>query len=174
MTRVVVRARTAAPPVHGVATDALPRATTAREALIAEIIGDLWRLVDRIDPLLAAMEEATDRLANAKADFDAGSSKFQGQVEVFTERAKGSIVQHVHHRTAEIAAQSNEAQVQAMRKSARLIFDDEVGPTLRRLTEALRRMVDASQRPWDVWLTHSATAIVSAISVWGVTVFLHK
>lgn len=174
MTRALMRARTADPPIRSVATAPSPRTTTAREALIAEIIGDLWRLLDRIDPLLVAMEEATDKLANAKADFDAGSSKFQEQVGVVTQRAKGAIVQHVERRTHEIAAQSNEAQTQAMRKAARLLFDNEVRPTLLGLTEALRQMVDRAQRPWDAWLTHSATALVSSILVWGASAFLHK
>jgi hypothetical protein len=151
-----------------------PPATTAREALIAEAIGDVGRLLDRIDPLVRALEESRAALANASGGLDWRVREFEVQVAAFTDRAKTVIVKHVERHSAEIVAQSNEAQTQAMRKAARQLFDEEVGPTLRQLTESLRRIVEMTLRPWDGWLTHLATAVTSAVLTGGVILFLHR
>ena len=161
-------------PTQPVANAPAPWATTAREVLIAEAIGDVGRLLDRIDPLLQAMEDARRGLADAKAGLDGRLDEFEAQVDAFTERAKGRIVEHVTRRSHEIVAQSNAAQTQAMRQAARQLFDEEVGPTLRRLTEALRQIVEKTLRPRDGWPTLVATALASATVTWGATVFLHR
>ena len=175
MTRVIKRGitgeRPSDPPTPTAAIVPSPRATTVREALIAEAIGDVGRLLDRIDPLLVSMEQARKAIADAKSDLGGGLKEFQMQVGAFTERAKSNIVQHVVSRSNEVAAQSVEAQTQAMRRAARQLFDDEVGPTLRRLTEALRQIVERTLRPWEGWMTHLATAVTSAVVTWGLIFF---
>jgi hypothetical protein len=161
-------------PTRPVATVLSPPATTAREALIAEAIGDVGRLLDRIGPLVRALEGSRAALANASLGLDGHVKEFEVQVAGFTERAKTGIVKHVERRSAEIVAQSNEAQTQAMRKAARQLFDEEVRPTLRQLTEALRQIVEKTLHPWDRWLTHVATALVSATVTLGAILFLHR
>lgn len=44
------------------------RPTTTREALIAEALGDMAQLVDRIEALAPAMDETRRALAQASAD----------------------------------------------------------------------------------------------------------
>ena len=86
MTRALTDARSDRP--TGPLAAAPPhRATTAREALIAEAIGDVGHLLDRIDPLLLAMQGARKDLADAKSELDGRLYEFKVQVDVFTERA---------------------------------------------------------------------------------------
>ena len=43
------------------------------------------------------------------------------------------------------------------------IINSEVGPPLRQLAATLKDVVERAHRPWDAWLTHAATAVVSGI-----------
>ena len=43
------------------------RATTAREAVIAELIGDITELLDRMETLTPAMNDSRKKLADAAA-----------------------------------------------------------------------------------------------------------
>ena len=82
------------------------RPTTAREALVAELIGDVAALLARVDSLTQ--------------------------------------------------------QTQAMAQAAQTIFEGQVTPVLQRLANNLERIALRVDRPWETWLTHITTAVISA------------
>lgn len=51
--------------------DALNRSTTAREALVAELIGDVAQLLDRVETLTPNLNVARQALANTAKDLAA-------------------------------------------------------------------------------------------------------
>jgi hypothetical protein len=55
-----------------------------------------------------------------------------------------------------------------MSAAARLTFSTQVDSNLARLTNALQQVIQRVDRPWDLWLTHAATAAVSAAVTWWV------
>jgi hypothetical protein len=66
-------------------------------------------------------------------------------------------------------------QTQAMTDAARTTVDKEVGPPLRQFAATLKGLVDQANRPWEVWLTHAATAATSAVcSGWFVLHFFGR
>ena len=71
-------------------------------------------------------------------------------------------IEHILKRTGKATSDSIELQARAMSAAARLAFSEQVHPELARLSAALRKAIERVDRPWDVWLTHAATAAISA------------
>jgi uncharacterized protein (DUF885 family) len=139
------------------------RSSTAREALIAELIGDLAELIERVDRLTPAIDEARIRMTTAAQNLAAGVAPFKAHMVDIAAQTQKTSVQYILSRTTETAAKLLEVQTQAMTTSARAIVDKEVGPPLRQLATNLEQLVARTRRPWDVWALHAATAMVSAI-----------
>ena len=65
-------------------------------------------------------------------------------------------------RTDEVARRSLEAQTRAMAETAQALFKTEVEPAQQRLAMPPRRLAKRLDHPWEVWLTHAATAAVAS------------
>lgn len=141
-----------------------PRLSTAREALIAEALGDVARLIDRLEALMPAMDQARLVLTQADKDLSSRAVAFENRMMTITENLKTVTVDHVVRRTNEIAYQSKLDQTQAMKEAARALFNTEFGDTLNGLVGSLRLLIERLDRPWEPWLTHAATAAVSSVS----------
>ena len=139
---------------------------TAREALIAEAIGDLGRLLDRADAMSPVIGESTQALTEASAQLVRRLAAFEAQIAGLTENAKIQTVRHIAARTDEATKRSVDAQTRAMAEAAQSIFKAEVGPALQGLSMPLQRMMRRVERPWDHWLTHAATAAVASAVTW--------
>ena len=139
------------------------RSSTAREALIAELIGDLAELIERVDRLTPAIDEARLKMTTAAQGLAAGVAPFKAHMVDIAAQTQKASVQYILSHTNEVTARLLEVQTQAMTVSARAIVDREVGPPLRRLASNLEQLVASTHRPWDSWLIHAATATASAI-----------
>jgi hypothetical protein len=56
-----------------------------------------------------------------------------------------------------------------MQEAAQMLFKMELGPALQALLYPLERVKEIfleNSRPWDTWLTHTATATVSTACMW--------
>ena len=141
---------------------------TAREALIVEALGDVARLLDRVESLSSSMEAGRLALANASAELGDRLKSFEAGMASLTQQAKARVVEHIVRRTGEATSVAIETQARAMNAAARLAFAAQVDSNLARLTAALQQVIDLVDRPWDLWLTHVATAAVSAAITWWV------
>ena len=145
---------------------------TAREALIAEAIGDVALLLDRAEVLQPAMLESTQALVEAQAQLARQLADFEGRVAALTEKAKVQAVKHILARTDEAARRSVESQTRAMAEAARTLFKTEIDPALQRLAMPLQHLVQRVDRPWVHWLTHAATAAVASATTWALAAYL--
>jgi len=149
---------------------------TAREVLIAEAIGELGRLLDRAEALHPQMAASHQALVSAHAQLAAQLAEqlaaFDAQLTALTEKAKAAAVRHILARTDEAARRSVDTQTRVMVEAAQAAFKAEVEPALRRLVTSLQRLMDQVDRPWDLWLTHAATAASSAVTSAAVTWFI--
>ena len=135
---------------------------TAREALIAEAIGDVALLLDRAETLRPALLESTQALIAAQAQLAHQLADFDSRIAALAENAKVQAVKHILVRTDEAARRSLEAQTRAMAEAAQTLFKPELDPTLKRLAMPLQQLVQRVDRPWEHWLTHTATAAVGS------------
>jgi hypothetical protein len=142
--------------------------TTAREALIVEALGEVALLLDRIESLTSLMEVGRLELANASAHLDSRLKAFESGTVSVAQQVQVKAIEHIIRRTGKAASESIELQARAMNAAARLAFSAEVDSNLARLTHSLQQALHRVDRPWDLWLTHAATAAVSAAVTWWI------
>jgi hypothetical protein len=100
---------------------------------------------------------------------------FQERISAIGVETATKAVEHIRHRSGEIARNCADEQIRSMTDAARAIFSKEIEPPLRRLEANAERIVKRAERPWDSWLTHAATAISSAaLSATAVIYFLGR
>jgi hypothetical protein len=149
--------------------------SSAREALIAEALGEMAGLLDRVEAVAPALDASRRTLINASTELAGQVTAFESRMAGITENAKVQAVRHIARRTDEITRVSAEAQVRAMEEAARVLFRTEVGPALQRVAMPLQHLADLADRgahPWQHWLTHAATAVVASGLTWAVAAWL--
>ena len=149
--------------------------SSAREALIAETLGEMAALLDRVEAVAPALDASRLALINASTELAGQVTAFESRMAGITENAKVQAVKHIARRTDEMARNSLDAQTRAMEEAARLMFRTEVGPAIQRLTMPLQHLAELAQRgarPWERWLTHVATAVVASGLTWALAIWL--
>ncbi len=139
------------------------RPTSAREALIAEALGDVAQLVGRVEALAPAMDQARRALDQASACLAGQAEAFERRMNALTENAQTLAVRHIARRTDALTRESMDTQTRAMADAARALFAAEIHPALQHLALPLRQMVARLDRPWLTWLSHAATAVVASL-----------
>lgn len=148
---------------------------SAREALIAEALGEVAALLDRVEAVGPALEGSRLALIHASTELAGQVTAFESRMVGITENAKTQAVKHIARRTDEITRVSAEAQTRAMEEAARMLFRTEVGPALQRVTMPLQHLADLAHRgahPWQHWLTHVATAAAASAVTWALAAWL--
>lgn len=142
--------------------------TTAREALIAEALGAIGPLADRVEACVRELDRSRDALLKACEALAAQSDAADRRMAALAQHARTRTVEHIARRTDELAQASLASQRRAMEEAARAVFRAEVGPALQRLVAPLQRVVElAGHRPaWHRWLAHAATAAASSLFTW--------
>jgi hypothetical protein len=133
-----------------------------REVLIAEALGDFVKVLDRIDAVRPTLEASCSELTFA-------ADRMLGSVEPFQRRIVEMALQTQNRADAHIVEQANLVmrktaveQIAAMQQSARRIFEDEIGPPLKRVAGQLHEANLRKQPWWEAWLTHAAAAVSAA------------
>jgi len=142
--------------------------STAREALILEALGEVAVLLDRVESLNLSMETHRLGLLGANTELAERLKAFEAGMSSITQNVKARAVEHILRRTSEVTSLSVETQARAMAAAARLAFSAQVDSNLTRLASSLQQAIQRVDRPWDLWLTHAATAVVSAAVTWWV------
>ena len=140
--------------------------TTAREALIVEALGEVALLLDRMETVTSSMEVGRLAFINAGADLEGRLKDFDMRTASIAQQVQARAVEHIVKRTSKVTSDSIESQARAMNMAARLAFSEQADSSLARLTNALQQVLRRVDRPWDLWLTHAATAAVSAWVTW--------
>lgn len=149
--------------------------SSAREALIAETLGEMAALLDRVEAVAPALDASRLALINASTELAGQVTAFESRMAGITENAKMQAVKHIARRTEEITRVSAEAQTRAMEEAARMLFRTEVGPALQRVAMPLQHLADLAHRgahPWQHWLTHAATAAAASAVTWALAAWL--
>lgn len=141
--------------------------TTAREALLAEALGEVARLAERLEAVAPALDASREALVRSGENLAGQVGSFETRMVTIVENAKTVAVRHIAQRTDELARSSSEAQTRAMEVAARAVFRNELSPALQRLAEPLQRLSVRRATPFDRWLTHAAVAVLSSALTWA-------
>jgi hypothetical protein len=145
---------------------------TAREALIAEAIGDVVALLDRLEAVAPSMDASRQALVQARLELAIQVVAFEERMTAITENAKVQAVKHIARRTDEAARGLLDMQTRAMEEAARTLFRAEVTPALQQLVKPLQHPASRVGHPWACWLTHAATAALASTVTWALSAYL--
>ena len=144
--------------------------SSAREALIAEALGEMSALLERLEAVAPALEASRLAVVGASNSLADQVDAYERRMTVLTENAKAQALRHIARRTEELAREPAQAQIRAMEEAARLLFRTEVGPALHRVAIPMQHLANLAHRgahPWQTWLTHAATAGVASGVTWA-------
>jgi len=142
----------------------MTRLTTAQEAILAELIGDVAQLLERVGSLMTHVDEATEAMRGAASLLDSRVEPFKRQLAAQVEQTKAIAIKAFIYQTNVIADLEQTKQREAMAEIARTILKNEVSVPLRDLAAWLRDLIDKANARWWFWFTHVATAVTSALS----------
>lgn len=146
--------------------------STAREALIVEAIGDVAKLIQRVEAMAPALDETCEALLLTSTKLHDELASFERRMAAITEQAKTHTARHIAARADEAARRSIDEQSRAMAHAARVAFGAELGATMQRLQTILRPLLEQHERPWQQWLTHAATAVASSAATLALAAYL--
>ena len=141
-------------------------ASTAREALIVEAIGDVVGLLDRLEALAPILDGSRQAAVEASAELSGALEALEGRMAAVSDTARTQVVQHIVQRTEEAARRAQEVQSSAIAEAAREVFRGEVERAMQRLAQAMQAASAAKPPGWEAWLTHAATAVTASAATW--------
>lgn len=140
--------------------------TSAREALIAEALGDIAMLLARVDAVTPALHTACDAVDEASARMEARASQMDDKVRILTEVATEVAVKHIARRTEDRARSVAELQTRAMEAAARELFQRELTPALQRLSR-ITSQANISARWWTcVGIAAASSSATFVATAW--------
>lgn len=142
---------------------------------MAVAIGDLGTLLDQFEKLAPQLEASRMELLSTSTELAERVEAYSKRMDEITENAKLQAVKHIARRADEMARRTVDTQTRAMEEAARVVLRNEIGPTLQRVTLPLQEVVAMARkgaRPWEGWLLHAATAVLSSAISWGMAAWL--
>jgi hypothetical protein len=148
------------------------RPTTAREALLAEALGELVQVTQRLEVLLPALERTRAALVKADAALLARFDALDGKAVALSETAKQRAMDDLTRHADAVARQTAVRQANAMSAAAGVIFTREFEPRLQRLAGSLQQLAQSIDQPLERWLIHALTVMTSCVVTVAVMMFL--
>ncbi|MGQ3050261.1 MAG: hypothetical protein ACT6S0_00620 [Roseateles sp.] len=143
--------------------------SSAREALIAELLGEVAALLNRVDTLLPALQEQCDAVTRAGVGLEERAAKTEAHIAAIAGAASTHAVKHIARKADEMARSTVDAQTRAIQAAAHELFRTELSATLRQVTAAMDK---AQQRTRVRWWSYAATAIGTSLVSCAFTAYL--
>jgi hypothetical protein len=139
---------------------------TAREALIAEMLGDLDVLLARVETIPALIAGAETQFSGTLAALDDAGDKYRTAVKAFTEQAKADLLNYQDIKRADAAREATKTideQRAAIQEAAREAFRIEVKDHAVKLGTVLNDAAKVYRRSmWTRIMEHGITAIIAS------------
>jgi hypothetical protein len=143
---------------------------SARDALIAEALGEVASLLDRVDALVAALDSVASALNEAGAGVEAKAAAFEASTAALVDASKRHLVSHVATKTQETIQAAGDAQMLAIREELRALIRTETPAPARHGSQT-----DVAQRGANwTWTAHVATAICASLLTAALVAYLQS
>ena len=133
-----------------------------RDAIVAQLAGELDDLVQRVERLPLRLEEANQRIEGSAAALHTAIEQYRSNVGALTSQVMKNIGEFAVRRTNEAAVKSIEEQQALLQASARQAFELELVPRLRAINDDLARAAVLGPPRRSAWLAYAATAVLSS------------
>jgi hypothetical protein len=141
------------------------RPSTAREALIAETLGEVAALVERVEALAPTMDASRQALVQVSEELANQVATFENRMGVLTNNAVVVASNHILRRANEVTARTLDSQILAMQAAAREMFNKEFNPVVLRVVARLNHLAQLAQREENLcvrWFTHACAFVTGA------------
>lgn len=136
---------------------------TAREALIAEVLGDLDALLARVEALPTVVAAAEEKLIGTVTALNDAGDKYRMAVTAFNEQAKADLSEYLDLKAAQVSTKTIEEQRAALQEVARLAFRSEASDKATSLGLALGEAAKEFRRSiWSRLWEHAITAVLAS------------
>ena len=136
---------------------------TTREALIAEMLGDLDTLLDRVEALPALVAAAEEKLSGTVTALDDAGDKYRMAVTAFNEQAKADLTEYLDRKAVEVSSKTVEEQRAAIQEAARMAFRSEASDKAANLGLVLSEAAkDFRRSMWSRLVEHAVTALIAS------------
>ena len=150
-----------------------PRPNTAREALIAEALGELDGLLARVEALPGMVSRAEQSLTATVAALADASDKYRMAVTAFNDEAKQELTEYLERTAGAVTAKTVEEQRAAMQESARLAFRSEASDKAASLGVALGHAAREIRKARGArFLDNVFTALLASVTTAGLVYFM--
>lgn len=136
---------------------------TAREALIAEMLGDLDSIIQRAERLPDIVDAAEGKLTASAKALESAGDKYRLMATAFTEEAKAELSEYLDRKTTQAVAKTTEEIKAAMQEAARLAFRSEASEKAANLGLVLADAAKIFRRSmWSRIFEHAITAMIAS------------
>jgi 3-polyprenyl-4-hydroxybenzoate decarboxylase len=145
--------------------------SSAREALLVEMLGEVATLLDRVDALIPVLHDGCETLSRAGADMNTKSEQAQVRIAALVEAASTHAIKHIARKTEAMARTTVEAETQVMKSAAQALFRTELSAALRQLSVAVGHqatLLNTRRRWWAL----AATAVAASLTSSMLTIFM--
>lgn len=149
------------------------RPSTAKEALIAEALGEVAKLIDRVEAVAPVMNSSRQALVQVSETLVHQACAFDNRMSALTQKTVDVASTHIVRRANEVTAKTLDTQILAMQSAAREMFNKEFHPVVNQVLAQLAhlaRLAQPRKYPWVPWLTHGAAFVSGAALTWLVVV----
>ena len=137
---------------------------TAREALVASILGELGSLLTRVEALPVRLDKQVGNVVAASDQLTAAGDRLRAAVDTYTEQAKREVTQHLERRADLVIRETQQSQrtaiAELVRESVRTAISSEAESLSNRLRSAAAEYRRAS---WMRLAENAALAMFSAV-----------
>jgi ABC-type transporter Mla subunit MlaD len=142
----------------------------ARELLIIEALGDITKLLDRVEAVASGLEAASQAVLRASTDLQSLAAGLDARMAMLVEASKTHVAKHIAQRTDEMTRSAADQHNRAMEALAKALFETELRAALRQLGQFLDARI-AQRNLREAFLTHLAVAAVVATATYGLMVY---
>ena len=136
---------------------------TTREALIAQMLGELDQLLTRTETLPKTVADAEAKLASTVTVLNEAGDKYRMAVTAFTQEAREELTEYLERKASEVAAKTVEEQRAALQEAARAAFRFEATERAAQLGNSLTQAAKEFRRSMGSrLLEHGITAVLAS------------
>lgn len=143
--------------------------SSAREALLAEAIGEAVAVAGQIQALAKSLEETRAAISSAQQGLHDELAELEERAAASAEHIKVQAVRYIARHTDQVARSAADAQTGAMERAARTALESELAPRLRQVAALLGQLASLQPGSSTIWVACVAGAIsTSVLTVLGV------
>lgn len=139
-----------------------------KEAMLSEAVGELLRLMDRMDAVVAGTDNVRQALLDAQMDLTRQLDAFEHRLKDISSIARTKVVEHIARKSEDAMKSILQRHIEAMQEATRQAHARELGAAVNQLRATLQHVTHLAD--WRrSWPTHAAAALAGAVMATAVT-----